>query len=153
MDTQKNRLNETVLLSTQNICLDCLVRKLLHFYAQKVCLTRPMIAVLISEFTGFWTHIGIEKKFENNYIYFFINGVSYKVDGAPKDVPLKTPGTIRFGNSQPVNSANGHMQGRVTCVRLKAGTFTSGNVAHCLSSNWPSGTDLYNTIFFGDSHL
>ena len=100
-----------------------------------------MHAVLISEFTGAWTHIGIEKSYGNQYIYFFINGVSYKVDGAPKDVPLKTPGTIRFGNSQPVNSANGHMQGRVTCVRLKAGPFTSGNVAHCLSSNWPSGTD------------
>ena len=25
--TQKNRLNETVLLSTQNICLNCWVRK------------------------------------------------------------------------------------------------------------------------------
>ena len=41
--TQKNRLNKRVLLSTQNICLDCWVRKLLHFYAQKLCLTGPMI--------------------------------------------------------------------------------------------------------------
>ena len=33
MGTQKNRLNETVLLSTQNICLELWVRKYLQFYA------------------------------------------------------------------------------------------------------------------------
>ena len=46
MCTQKNRLNETVLLSTQNICLNCWVRKLLHFYARKLCLTGPLIMYL-----------------------------------------------------------------------------------------------------------
>ena len=43
--TQKNRLNETVLLSTQNIYLNWWVRKLLQFYAQKFCLSKPMIIV------------------------------------------------------------------------------------------------------------
>ena len=38
--TQKNCLNETVLLSTQNIFLNWWVRKYLHFYAQKFCLSR-----------------------------------------------------------------------------------------------------------------
>ena len=42
MGTQKNRLNETVLLSTQNICQIWWVRKYLHFYTQKLCLSKPM---------------------------------------------------------------------------------------------------------------
>ena len=37
MGTQKNRLNETALLSTQNISLNLWVRLYLHFYAQKCC--------------------------------------------------------------------------------------------------------------------
>ena len=41
--TQKNRLNETVLLSTQNICSNWWIRKYLQFYAQKICLSKPMI--------------------------------------------------------------------------------------------------------------
>ena len=43
--TQKKRLNETVILSTQNVCYDCLVRKKLHFYLflKKFCLNGPMI--------------------------------------------------------------------------------------------------------------
>ena len=32
--TQKNSLNETVLLSIENKCLNWWVRKYLHFYAQ-----------------------------------------------------------------------------------------------------------------------
>ena len=36
---QKNCLNETVLLSTQNICLKLWVRK---FYAENFCLSKPM---------------------------------------------------------------------------------------------------------------
>ena len=36
--TQKNRLNETVLLSTPKIW----VRKYLQFYAQKFCLSKPV---------------------------------------------------------------------------------------------------------------
>ena len=39
MGTQKNRLNETVLLSTQNICLKLWVRKYLQFYAEFFCLS------------------------------------------------------------------------------------------------------------------
>ena len=37
--TQKNRLNETVLLSTQNTCFNWLVRKYLQFCARKVSLS------------------------------------------------------------------------------------------------------------------
>ena len=36
MGTQKNRLNETVLLSTQNIYYNLWVRNYLQFYAEKV---------------------------------------------------------------------------------------------------------------------
>ena len=42
MGTQKNRLNEKVLLSTQNKCLKLGVRKYLQFYAEKFCLSKPM---------------------------------------------------------------------------------------------------------------
>ena len=38
---KKNRLNETVLFSTQNICLKLRVRKYLQFYAEIFCLSRP----------------------------------------------------------------------------------------------------------------
>ena len=44
--TQKNRLNETVLLSTQNTCLNEWIRKESQFYAQKFCLTGPMSGCL-----------------------------------------------------------------------------------------------------------
>ena len=43
MGTQKNRLNETVLLSTQNICENGWLRKYLEFYAQKFCSSKPVI--------------------------------------------------------------------------------------------------------------
>ena len=39
--TQKNRLSETVLLSTQNICSNSWFRKYLHFCAQTICLSKP----------------------------------------------------------------------------------------------------------------
>ena len=42
MGTQKNRLDETVLLGTQNICEKVWVRKYLQFYTQKLCLSKPM---------------------------------------------------------------------------------------------------------------
>ena len=42
MGTQKNRLNEMVLLSTQNICKKIWVRKYLLFYAENFCLSKPM---------------------------------------------------------------------------------------------------------------
>ena len=42
MGTKKNHLNETVPLSTQNICLNCGVRKCLEFYAQKFRLSKPV---------------------------------------------------------------------------------------------------------------
>ena len=37
--TQKNRLNKTILLSNQNTCLNCWVRKYLQFYANKISLS------------------------------------------------------------------------------------------------------------------
>ena len=40
--TQKNCLNEIVLLSTQNICLKVWVRKYLQFYAELFCLSKPV---------------------------------------------------------------------------------------------------------------
>ena len=43
MGTQKNRLDETVHLSTQNICEKMWVRKYLQFYAEKMCLSKHMI--------------------------------------------------------------------------------------------------------------
>ena len=42
MGAQKNRLTETVLLSTQNTCLNWWIRKYWQFYAANVCLTGPM---------------------------------------------------------------------------------------------------------------
>ena len=49
MGTQKNCLNEMVLLSTQNICLILLVRKYSQFYARKFCLSEPMDVVKVFE--------------------------------------------------------------------------------------------------------
>ena len=51
--TQKNRLNETVLLSTQNICLNCWVRKYLQFYAHKLCYSKPMIPQMDQQLSFF----------------------------------------------------------------------------------------------------
>ena len=41
--TQNNRLNETVLSSTQNTYLNLWIRKSSHFYADFFCLTGPMV--------------------------------------------------------------------------------------------------------------
>ena len=41
MDTKKNRLNETDLLSTQNICLNDRKEKNSKFTLKKICLTGP----------------------------------------------------------------------------------------------------------------
>ena len=49
MGTKNNRLIEKVLLSTQNICFIWWVRKLLQFYAQKLCLTGPRPLVIVEE--------------------------------------------------------------------------------------------------------
>ena len=43
MGTQKYRLNETDLLSTQNICLRSWLRKYLQFSAENVCFSKPVI--------------------------------------------------------------------------------------------------------------
>ena len=42
MDTQKNRLHQTVLLSTQNICQNLLVRNYLQFYAENLRLSTSL---------------------------------------------------------------------------------------------------------------
>ena len=43
MGSQKNHPNETVLLSTQNICQNLWVRKYSQFYAEIFCLSKPVI--------------------------------------------------------------------------------------------------------------
>ena len=46
MGTQKNRLDETVLLSTQTYA-KIIGKKYLQFYAEKFCLSKPMHYLLI----------------------------------------------------------------------------------------------------------
>ena len=48
MGTQKIRLTETVLLSTQNICSKLWARKYLQFYAENICLSKPVKSDMIS---------------------------------------------------------------------------------------------------------
>ena len=43
--TQKNHLNKTVLLSTQNICSNWLIRIYSQFYTQNFCLSKPMYII------------------------------------------------------------------------------------------------------------
>ena len=47
MGTQKNRLNETVLLITQNICKKLWERKYLQFYSENFCLLRLKVCKLM----------------------------------------------------------------------------------------------------------
>ena len=48
MGTQKYGLNVTVLLSTQNIRLNCWVRKCLQFYAQTFSLSKPVVVIVFT---------------------------------------------------------------------------------------------------------
>ena len=66
--TQKNRLNQRVLLSTQNICLNCWIRKYLQFYAQNFSLTGPMICYG-SPFA--YGKINTDATHLQNYMFFF----------------------------------------------------------------------------------
>ena len=50
--TQKNHLDETVLLNTQNTCLNGLVRKLSQLNAQKLSFSRPMDEYIRSYMSG-----------------------------------------------------------------------------------------------------
>ena len=50
--TQKNRLIETVLLSNQNISSNLWVRKYLHFYTQKLCLSKPVRLDIVCVFSA-----------------------------------------------------------------------------------------------------
>ena len=47
--TQKNRLNETIFLSTLNISSRCWISNYLQFYAQKLCLSKPMDMYIITK--------------------------------------------------------------------------------------------------------
>ena len=40
--TRKKRLKETILLSTQNVCLNLWIRKYLHFNVLIFCLSKPV---------------------------------------------------------------------------------------------------------------
>ena len=53
--TQKNRLNETILLSTQNISSRCWISNYLQFYARKLCLSKPMDMYLIKKLNNAYT--------------------------------------------------------------------------------------------------
>ena len=86
MGTQKNRLNETVLLSTQNLCLNCLVRKYLQFYAQIYCLSTPLL------YTYFQIQ-GIHEEYQGLPIHICVIKVSHLVrtQGTyPKTIPALT---------------------------------------------------------------
>ena len=61
--TQKNRLNETVLFTTQSIYLKLLVRKYIQFYAENFCLSKPMIKGIIL------THLAYRVNGKKNVIY------------------------------------------------------------------------------------
>ena len=58
--SQKNCLDETVLLSTQTTCLNWWIRKYSQFYAQKFCLTGPMqvLAILTAILVGLHSKLG-----------------------------------------------------------------------------------------------
>ena len=58
MGTEKNRLNKTVLLSTQNIYYELWLRKYLQFYADFFCLSKPMIYEVKINFH----HMGLDVK-------------------------------------------------------------------------------------------
>ena len=55
---KKDRLNETVLFSTQNICLKLWVRKYLQFYDENFCLSKHYLFFLVHIFFAviFFTH-------------------------------------------------------------------------------------------------
>ena len=46
MGPQKNHLNETVLLSTQNICQKLCVTKFYQFDAENFCLSKPVTVIV-----------------------------------------------------------------------------------------------------------
>ena len=69
MGTQKNRLNETVILSTQNICLILWVRKYLQFYAEIFCLSKSVMdAFQFLCLNSFWK----EQNYHTSILTFFI---------------------------------------------------------------------------------
>ena len=53
MGTQKNRLSETVLLSTQNICSKLQVRKYLQLNVENFCLSEHVLLPGISKILAF----------------------------------------------------------------------------------------------------
>ena len=58
--TQKNCLNEIVLLSTQNTCLNWLIRELLQFYAYKISLSRSNLLLMTG--SGSKSHSDLKNK-------------------------------------------------------------------------------------------
>ena len=62
MGTQKNRLNERVRLSTQNICFYRWVRKYLHFYAENFCLNLDLCLTVLFILQGHLSGYGIEEQ-------------------------------------------------------------------------------------------
>ena len=53
----KRNVDELVLLSTQNMCLNSWVRKYSQFCAQEFCLSQPMIVILKTKYLELHCHI------------------------------------------------------------------------------------------------
>ena len=70
MSTQKNCFNETVLLSTQNICYKLKVRKYLQFYADNSCLVKLMFlgSLLLGKVRNLIVSV-VHKKPQANIVY------------------------------------------------------------------------------------
>ena len=85
--TQKNQLDEMVLLSTQNICKKLWVRKFLQIYAENFCLSKPTtghilhhlkLSAVFSTFTHTRSRLILEKvwlEFESSGINSSVSGV------------------------------------------------------------------------------
>ena len=76
MGTQKNRLSETILLSTQNISSRCWISNYLQFYAQKLCLSKPMdIYIIKKKLTMHIIHVNDldigEYRAKQTFFFFF----------------------------------------------------------------------------------
>ena len=76
MGTQKNRLNETVLLGTQNKCLNRWVRKYSKFHAQKDLFLHTLLTY-IDMFDSIFGEIKEQELFQVCEIFQF----SYSVTG------------------------------------------------------------------------
>ena len=87
--------------------------------------------------SGAWNLIAFSRDYSNGNIEFYINGVSWSVDGGPKNIPLQLPGVIRIGYSQPSSVG---LHGRISCFIIQDEKFNYNQLAtaqtDCETSNW-----------------